>query len=442
MIREMLTTYAALKEVLPAEFIDNKGAIDYLNKYAESTYLKRKLTEADMKDPVIVQTVLLADTELQSIYREDMYRKSEYKMLALNRIYESFKEQGKINAGVTFDEIFPKEIVNNPKFDTTMVIAQTLIANAHSEFLKTLSGKDIFDLPKLLDGQTEESFLRRYRMEVARYEARLREIDNLEARIPTLTGQDRKSMEERLQQEKMRLLMTQGASAELELMSEPYIKARAEELAQLKLAEEMANHLTKDFIPRDKNEYIKHQFEGEYENRHFENHYKDEAYRRFIHKNFGVNWVMEEGKSMLARVSEALKKFKSAVTRKPMPAPVEAKWKTMAEKAAADLIADAELSTREKAQVIGFSAKNKLLWFMKHMSYVLRASLPFSGFFYMQKLSAEAKRHALEHATEDMGKAVREGRYKPNILDAASAAGRNVLAIRNGTKVRCSVLFR
>ena len=442
MIREMLTSYSALKEVLPAEFIDNKGALDFLNKSAESTYLKRKLTEADMKDPVIIATVMLADTELQSIYREDMYRKTEYKILALERIFESFKDQGKINANVAFDEVFAPELVRNPKFDTTMVIAQSLIANAQSEFLKTLTGKDIFDLPKLLDGQTEESFLRRYKMEVARYESRLREIDNLESRIPTLSGQERKSMEERLQQEKLRLLMSQGASSEMELMSEEYIKARAEELAQLKLAEEMANHLTKDFIPRDKSEYIKHQFEGEYENRHFESHYKDEAYRRFIDKNFGVNWVMEDGKSMLVRFSEAFKKFKSVVTRKPMPVAVEEKWKTMAEKAAADLIADAELSPRERAQVIGFSAKNKFLWFVKHMRYVLRASMPFSGFFYMQKLSAEAKRNAQEHATEDMGKAVRDGKYKSNILEPATAAYRNVMALRAGAKVRCSVLFR
>lgn len=442
MVREMMATYVALKDVLPEEFIDNKGALDYLNKIANKTHLRRNLTEADMKNAVTIATVLLADTELQSIYREDMYKKYEYKRIALQRIYDTFKAQGKINADVTFNDLFPEELIRNPSFDTMAVVQTALMKSAHSEFLKTLAGKDIFDLPKLLEGQTEDSFLRRYRMEVARYEARLREIDSMEQRLSSVEGLEKKSLEERIEQEKLRLFSGLGDDSRgKELMSEDFIKSRAAELAQLKLSEEMANHLTKDFIPRRKNEYIKHQFEGDYENRSFENHYKDESYRRFIHKHFGVNWVFEEGKGKIAKLVEAIKNFKAVITRRPLPAKPMEQWKVLAEKAAETLIKDTEISERDKAHIIGFNAKNKLLWFVKHMKYVIQATPLFYGFHYMQKLSAEAKKFAHDHMSEDVRAAAQKGKYKENVLDKATAAHRNVQELRAGAKRRCSYLM-
>lgn len=441
MIREMLASYTALKSVLPPEYIDEKSALEYLNKYAENTYLKRKLTEADLNSSVTISTVVLADSELQSIYRENIYKKYEYKLLALERIYDSFKEQGKINASVTFAELFPEEFIRNPSFDVTEVIMQTLMKNAHSEFLKTLEGKDIFNLPKLLEGQTEESFLRRYNLEVERYEARLRELGNLEVQFEKLTGLERQSMEERLKQEELRLLSGLGNSANEELMSEDFIKVRAKELAELKLAGEMANHMTKDFIPRQKNEYIKHQFEGEYDNRSFEKHYKDEAYRRFIHKNFGVNWVMGAG-SLMSKFKNALKIFKSIMIRKAIPKEKLEHWKALAEKAANDLIPDSELSERMKAQIIGFNFKSKALWMVKHLKYVLQASPIVYGYYYMKRLSSEAKKYAHDHMTEDMKKAVESGKYKANIVEKATSAYKNVMQIKSGTVFRCSHLLK
>lgn len=441
MIREMLASYTALKSVLPAEHIDEKSALEYLNKFSENTYLKRKLTVSDLSNAVTIATVVLSDHELQSIYRENMYKKYEYKLLALERIYDSFKQQGKINADVTFSDLFPEEFVRNPSFDVTEVIMQTLMKNAHSEFLKTLEGKDIFDLGKLLEGQTAESFLRRYSLEVERYESRLRELDNVEVQLKKLNGLERQSMEEHLGQEKLRLLSGLGDSANAELMSEEFIKVRAKELAELKLAGEMANHLTKDFIPRTKNDYIKHQFEGEYDNRSFEKYYKDEAYRRFIHKNFGVNWVTRSG-SLLSKFTDAIKKFKNILSLRPMATEKAAHWKQLAEKAANDLIPDSELSERMKAQIIGFNFKSKALWMVKHFKYVLQAAPLVYGYFYMKRLSSEAKKFAHDHMTEDMNEAVKKGKYKGNIIDKATSAHKNVTQLKNGTVFRCSHLFK
>lgn len=441
MIREMLSSYVALKAVLPADQIDDKSALEYLNKFAENTHLKRKLTAADLSNSVTISTAILSDHELQSIYRENMYKKYEYKLLALERIYDSFKMQKKINADVTFNELFPQEFIRNPSFDVTEVIMQTLMKNAHSEFLKTLEGKDIFDLDKLLEGQTSESFLRRYGLEVARYEGRLRELDNVEIQLQKLSGLERKSMEEHLEQEKLRLLSGLGDSGNIEMMSEEFIRTRAKELAELKLAGEMANHLTKDFIPRTKNEYIKHQFEGEYDNRSFEKHYKDEAYRRFIHKNFGVNWVTAK-ESLFVKFSNALKNFKSILSFKPLAVEQAARWKQLAEKAANDLIPDSEMSERAKAQVIGFNGRSKALWLIKHLKYVVQATPLIYGYFYMKRLSSEAKKYAHDHMSEDMKKAIEEGKYKGNILDKATSAYKNVMQLRTGAVFRCSHLIK
>lgn len=449
MIREMLSSYVALKSVLPPEYIDDKGALEYLNKFAEETHLNRKLTANDLLSDVTISTVVLADKELQSIYRENIYKKYEYKKLALNRIYDSFKRQGKINPDVSFNDLFPEEFIRNPSFDTTQVITQTLMKNAQSEFLKTMEGKDIFDLPRLLEGQTEESFMRRYRLEVERYEARLKELVSMQIRIDAISEGivnenvelQLKSLRERHASEERRLLSGLGESATAEMLSPEFIVLRAKELAQLKLADEMANHLTKDFIPRDKNDYIKHQFEGEYENRSFEKHYKDEAYRRFIHKNFGVNWVMDRTPPF-AKMTNAINKFKEMLSRKPIPQEKIERWEKLAVKAAQELIPDSEMSDREKAQMIGFNAKSKLAWIYKHMKYVLQATPIFYGYYYMKKLSSEAKKYAHDHMTEDMKKAVEEGKYKPNIIEKTTTAYKNVQQMRAGTRFRCSYLMR
>ncbi|MEQ1723844.1 MAG: hypothetical protein ABL930_11755 [Pseudobdellovibrio sp.] len=450
MIREMLSSYVALRDVLPADYLDDKGAIDYLNKHVDNTYIQRKLTAQDFKQnnvdlATMISTIVLVDTDLQSIYRENIYKKYEYKKLALERIYDTFLKQGKINADVSFDDLFSQELIRNPSFDTTQVIMQTLIKNAHSEFLKTMSGKDIFNLSKLIEGQTEESFLRRYNMEVTRYEARLRQLDFTERHIQKLTGQARKSMEEKLAQEQLKLLSGLGDSAGADIMSEDFIKARAKELAQLKLADEMANHLTKDFIPREKTDYIKHQFEGEYDNRSFEKYYKDEAYRRFIHKNFGVNWVMGGG-SKFAKLVAAMQNFKSIIMFKqqtdPKTVEVVERWKELAEKAAESLLPDSEMSSRDKAQMVSFNLKSKALWMVKHLKYVLQATPLVYGYVYMKKLSAEAKKFAHDHMSEDMKKAIEAGKYKANIIEKTTSAYQNVQQLKSGTRYRCSYLMR
>lgn len=439
MIRELLTSYVALKSVLPPEYIDEAGALHYLNKYASKTHLQRDLTAADLNNSVTLQTVILADTELQSIYRENIYRKYEYKLLALKRIYDSFKRDGKINADVTFEEVFPDELIRDPRADTTKVIMNAVIKNAESEFLQTLEGKDIFDLDKLMEGQSREAFLRRYKLEVDRYDARLRELKNMEDRVESLSGNEKATVQDRIDQERLRLLSGLGLSGENDVYSEDFIKLRSEELAQIKIAEEIASSLTKDFIPRERTDYIKQQFEGENDNRAFESHYKDEAYRRFIDKNFGVNWVMESG-NPFSILKNAITKFKSIMSRQKVSAKVD-EWKQMAENAARNLIPDSELSERERAQIIGFNFRNKVTWLAKHLKYVAQASPLFFGYRFMTKLSREAKANARDHSTEDMREAVRQGRYKPNILEETTSAYRNVQELRAGARKRCSYLM-
>lgn len=443
MVRELMTTYVALKAVLPQtpDFIDNEGALKYLNETAESTHYARKLTIEDMSNPVTIATVLLADTELQSIYREDIYKKYEYKKIALERIYQSFKDDGKINSDVTFNDVFPEHLINESSAETTDVIIAAILANGESEFMKSQSGKDIFDMTKLLEGQTSDAFKQRMNMEIERYRARLKELAVMRTRVNSLSDLEQKSLQERIAQEEIRLLSGLGDSAQLDISSEAFVEARARELAQYKMAEEIAHHLTKDMIPRKTNEYIKHQFEGNDDNRAFEEHYKDESYRRFINKKFGVNWVFGSEKGKLAEIFNAIKGFKNMIFKKPISESATESWRVAAEKAAADLIKDTELSVRERAQIISFTTRSKITWALKHLKYVAQATPLFFGYKFMKKLSDEAKRFALNHATEDMAAAVRDGKYKPDIVGKSSAAAQNLQVLRAGTKFRCSYIM-
>jgi hypothetical protein len=76
------------------------------------------------------------------------------------------------------------------------------------------------------------------------------------------------------------------------------------------------------------------------------------------------------------------------------------------------------------------------------MKYVIQATPLFYGFHYMQKLSAEAKKFAHDHMSEDVRAAAQRGKYKPNILDKATAAYDNVQQLRAGARMRCSYLMR
>jgi hypothetical protein len=139
-------------------------------------------------------------------------------------------------------------------------------------------------------------------------------------------------------------------------------------------------------------------------------------------------------------LKNAISKFKSVLSRQKSSPKVE-EWRQMAEEAARDLIPDSELSSRERAQIIGFNFRSKVAWMAKHLKYVAQASPLFFGYKFLTRLSREAKANALDHSTEDMRESVRRGRYRPNIIEEATTAHRNVQQLRAGTRKRCSYLL-
>lgn len=441
MIRSVVQSLVQIRQVMPEQAQDTAATLKYLNNYAKRTYIQRDLTAADLTNPQLVAEVILADEEFQRIFREDVYKKFEYKKIALEKIYKKFRADGTLNNKVKFDELFPRELLNNLSLDATETIKIVIRTNTDSEFLKASTGQDIFNLRKLFGFQNEEIFHQKFNVEKERAETRLRQLFhmlNLEA-----TGQPMsKEMKERMFQEKEMLLGDIYIEGNFETVPERLIKERAVELAEERIAEEIAFKLTKDLIPVDPrkyNEYAKQNFEGETDNRQFENRYKDELYRMKFVKEWGVNWVLESKTTLVKRMFEAIEKFRKFILGIKTPE-ISHQWETLAAKAAHEFMNNE--ATREFAQVIGFNNKNKRDAFFKLARYVMPALIPIYGTYYIKSIIKKAKAHAKDHEVENMKEAAEKGKYAKDILASSKTAAENIEQLRRGTKVQCSYYFQ
>ncbi|MBC7467478.1 MAG: hypothetical protein H7256_15925 [Bdellovibrio sp.] len=453
MIRSMLQTLVAVKKLLPAAALDEVSALKYLNQFAPKTHLARQLTTADLQDPTIISGVMLADSELQGIYREDMFRKFEYKKLALQKIYDKFKHSGVINAQIAFEDLFSEDLLRDYRLDTKDTLKHVIVTTADAEFLKSEGGKEIFDLQKLFGFKSEELFHKKFDTEAARAEFRLRELkhmeDTLAADEASVETHALKLKKDRIEEEKLQLLKGTGLSAQFEYGSEEFIKARAREFAEERNAEEIVIKLVKDLVPMERTEYIKQNFEGNTETRNFEKEYKATAHRLYRVKQWGVNFV--HGKDplrLMARLTDAIWNFKAFIFKNTSSSKRN-EWSESAQKAAAEYInLDGKLGALADAQVIDFNGRNKLDAFLKLGRYVGPGITPWlfghlSGFRYVQKLLVKAKNVAKDHEVEDMELAKKEGKYKNLFTSKKSKNAVNFINQLQKTAIsfRCEGLF-
>ncbi len=500
MIRSLVQSLVAIKQLLPNEAIDVAAALTYLNRFAKTdTHLGRDLTTEDLKDATIVSGVLLKDMELQNIYRENMFRKYEYKRLALEKIYEKFHREGVIKNDITFDELFPEYLIHDPRLSVKEIIKYVIVTTTDADFLKSEGGKEIFDLKKLFGYQSEEIFLRKFKLEVERMDFRLRDlffvqkklqsmatelrIDlsnwetmveefNIEVRDVLARGEKPKHNDvtaflaerfslpttsiravyyqyQRIAEEREQLLKGVGPSGNFEEGSEEFIKMRAHEVGEGRIAEEIAVRLTKDLIPTERTEYNKQNFEGESENRKFEKSYKATAYRLHRMKYWGVNFAHGAGAAgMMMKFKEAFVRFKQFITRTAKPELVE-RWAILAFDAAARLMnIDPDLASLDKAETVGFTKEMKKDAFYKLLRYVGPAIAPWlygqaSSFSYLKKLIAKAKLVAKDHEVEDMKDASANGKYAQDLLTAKKSqkAADFIRSINRPAVFQCKVLF-
>lgn len=472
MTRSIMSSLVSIVQLLPEEAADTAAALKYLNKFAKNTHLNRDLTVADLKDSVIVSGVMLADTELQAIYKEDMFRKYEYKKLALTEIFKKFKKLGELSADITFNEVFPDDVIRDPRMTTKDVIKYVIVTTTDAEFLKSEGGKDIFNLQKLFGFSSQELFFKKFELERKRAEFRLRELNYLEEQerlskekytydisqwdsiIEDLHKENRARKEygfdpmdpdpiraiaerdtlpievirdvyyrnKKIESERSELLRNIGGSYQAEFGSEDFYKKRAREIAEDRIAEEVAVKLTKDLVPNERTEYLKQNFEGDTITRKFEVAYKDNLYRLHRIKNWGVNFIRKEkGDGIIIKIKDAIVRFKSFITRTAVPKQIEA-WKLAAEEAAERYMRlDSELTSRDRASIVGLDNANKRDAFFKLAAYVGPAIFPWvfmykSGYSYIQSIIEKAKLHAKDHEVEDMKDAAKKGKYSDNLL--------------------------
>ncbi len=481
MVRSMVQALVAVRKLLPAEALDKKSALNFLNKLALKTHLNRLLTAADLDDPTIISGVVMADDVMLGIYREDIFRKLEYKKFALKRIYEKFKNTGEINADITFEQLFPEELLQDRRFDTKDILKQVIISNADSEFLKAKGAKEIFNLQKLFGIKSDATFFKKFQIEVERAEFRMREMFHLEKtleleekeylnmenkylkltaeidRTDHIIDQSRQELREekqrlhikkqRLDDERLDLLSSISfASANFPRGSEEFIHARARELAENRQAEEISIKLLKDLVPISPNEYIKQNFEGNTVTRQFEKAYKSSAHRLARLKNWGVNFVQGEGeKSKLIRLLQsAIESFRNLIRLNTNQEKIF-EWQALAERSAADYLdADAKLAPLENASVLSFDNKNKRDAFFKLAAYVGPAIFPWltgniSSYSYLKKIIAKAKESAKDYEVEDMNQAVKDGKYK-TFLDSGKSK-KALDFIFRADALKCQKLF-
>ncbi len=442
MVRSLLQSLIQARQLLPEEMLDIEGSLKYLNTLAPDTYLKRQLTAADMNDATLISTVVLSDSKLQNIVREDMFKKFEYKWIALNRIFDSFKAQKIIHGDLKFSQLFLNEWVKDTSLDVNDVIRLCIIKTFHSGFLADVNQTRVFDLKRFLGVTNLDNFLLKIATEKKRYEDRLRQHLDILEKIKNGLILD-SAMAERMTQEAEVLLTGVVPDSEDRILSEEMIQQRAQQLAEERIAEYFVLKLTKDFIPMDPrkySEYVKQNFEGETINRKFEVKYKDEAFRRFFSVAWGTNWVLADVK-FTEQVKISIKKFKNFILGLPNVEARKEVWEKLADQAAENLFTGLVTPSSEFAQKITYNFKNKLNAFIKLASYTAPAIPLFIGYRYVKKLLKEAKAHARDHEVENISRALEEKKYKKFQDGKSSAAFKNVAEIKQQTKLQCSYLF-
>ncbi|OFZ28775.1 MAG: hypothetical protein A2622_06750 [Bdellovibrionales bacterium RIFCSPHIGHO2_01_FULL_40_29] len=476
MIRSLIQGLVAVRKLLPREAVDKESALQFLNKWAPKTHLKRELTMADMDGPqaaTLISGVVVADDNMLGIYREDIFKKFEYKKFALKQVYEKFKRSGEINSKLSFEELFPDRLLQNRRMEAKDVLKYVIISTSDAEFLKAEGGKEIFNLQKLFGYQSSDIFFRKFKVEIERAEFRLREMYHLEASIiEEERAYEKKASEfqsyiesgrdkelyagnqlqelreerqridiktERLNSEKLDLLSgAESLSLNYEIGSEDYIRVRVREIAENRNAEEISIKLFKDLIPMRRTEYIKQNFEGKPDTRNFETEYKSEAHRLARIKNWGVNFLhlRSEKEDIVQMVhvnpvesgfvrflTHAITKFRVMMRNSSTPAQVE-EWKTLAQKSAAEYLdLDMRLAPAENAERLRLDRRNRRDAFFKLFSYVGPAMFPWltgniSGYSYVKKIVLKAKLHAKDYEVENLDLAVAEGRYSADFLSS------------------------
>ncbi len=311
-------------ELMPEKWLDTASALKYLNTPDTQKILGRKVTAADLKNEDLMADLLSTRPDFVNLYRTLIYATEQYKMIALRDIYNGFIKNGAINPEITFDELIPADLMKDPKLETIDVLTSIIVTGINGEFLKTKSGKEIFNLPILFGGTSKQEVMNRLDQDTRSYATRMRlfnakqlkleELAKFASENPKDMGARNTYLNFKADVESDLAFFIQGLSESADvdaiLKSEELLVKRAHELAQLKVAYDIAFNLVKDFIPQAKSEYYKTNFELNTANREFFKLAVDEIFRNYIYNNFGVNFIFSpDGQNKWKKTQEELREL-------------------------------------------------------------------------------------------------------------------------------------
>jgi hypothetical protein len=177
MIRSVMQTLVAVRQICPEEMLDREGALKYLNHFAKNSHLQRNLNLKDLDSATTISSVLLSSTELRKNFAENLFNNFRFKKLALKVIYQDFKERGVINNAITFEQLFPESLLRDSRLDTADTIRSVIVSDLESDYMKNPSGVDIIDNVKLFGFDTANQQAQKMKLEQSRFEARLRSFE-------------------------------------------------------------------------------------------------------------------------------------------------------------------------------------------------------------------------------------------------------------------------
>jgi hypothetical protein len=208
MVRSVLRSLVAIRQICPEDMLDREGAINYLNNFSKDSHLGRNLTVQDLDSATTISSVILSSTELRKNYAENLFNNFRFKQLALEVIFKEFKAKGVINSSLLFEELFPESLIRDSRMDTADTIKAVIVADLESDFMKNKDGVDILNNAKLFEVENNSQLEKKTKLEQDSFETRLRSFEKRRKNAKTqrnLTDLEYQLEQEALQKEYLEL---------------------------------------------------------------------------------------------------------------------------------------------------------------------------------------------------------------------------------------------
>jgi len=207
------------------------------------------------------------------LYRIPVYNTSQYKELALRHMYSFFLQKGAISSDVSFEDLVPRELLEDTTLEVDDVLTQAIITGLNGEFLKNKTEK-LCSICRFYSTDPRNELHNRMAQDAASFVVRLQDL-RLTRKPLAGVGQNADANQKIWRSDKISVLQgrvgrrTDGAllrgGTDLDfdaiLSSDAGIRQRARSSPSTRPPTIWRFTLTKDIIPHRQSEYYKTNWE-------------------------------------------------------------------------------------------------------------------------------------------------------------------------------------